>query len=135
MRSTRSGGSAERRQELANETTRTERAATATDEVRKRLAQIGKDEEPLPDPADPAAEAAVARERKSTDDLIAEQMKLRDDASRVAREARGSSARTRSASCRAAKRALAEAKVDLTDYETDSREAISGGIARRTGAA
>src|SRR4029079_17498600 len=45
-----------RRLELAEKTTENARITPQTDELRKRLVQAGKDEDPLPDPADPQAE-------------------------------------------------------------------------------
>src|SRR5688572_15922051 len=100
---------------------------TAIQEMGKRLAQAGQDDEPLPDPADAKAETALLRERATTDDQIREAIKKRDESS----AARTNVELEQEAMLRklpAAKRALAESQADLTDYETDSREAAAGGV-------
>jgi small-conductance mechanosensitive channel len=116
-----------RRQERAGDVTLLDRTTTAIEELEKRLAQAGQDQEALPDPADPNAEVTLSRERKSTDDQVVEQLKKREDA-HGAKTKLELEQETELRRVPAAKRALAEARSDLTDFETDSREAAAGGV-------
>ncbi len=120
-----------RKAELIAEVNARGRRANDAVEMRRRLDSLSLQERKpdlLPDPLERDSERKIVRDREAADGQLQRARTDREAAAAAVDRARAEADRVQRDVIPAAARALNEATSDLASYETDSREAVKGGL-------